>query len=168
MKIIEGLPFFDYPRAVPLPFGDSTQVSAFQMVLWMSLVPKGSLCPPNAIRFPVILDSNLANFTMRIQHFSSWATRAVGIVHRYGTEVIEGQLVDLLSCNLWLYPNLPGSADEIISGLPPHRIELDGGVRVYQQGNAGPHLPTLGLPAMAVAGLIVRIDGVSRSVDVET
>lgn len=182
--LIDELPFFGDKRDIKLPDGEPEKLKANQILLWMSIRPKGSSRPnASAPRFPVIFDSGLnISMTMRRSHFLKWVDhmqREQAYV-RSGRTSCNGRNVSLFSVEAWLYRNAPDTNDQILNQAP-NRIVLAEGLGVYDETKSpeeflivdklskdpGPRLPTLGILAITANQLSIHIDGKRRRVRIE-
>ena len=142
-----------------------------QIILWVALTPAEGPPPVGVSLLPAVLDTGFNDgFLIQEQQAEGWSGQALvarlrpmGVVHRVVPDVIEGRDADL-----WLYPNVPGTADPDPAGTPL-RLELPNGAIITPPGSPlKKDKPLLGLLAVAHNGLTVRLDGLARRVSVET
>jgi hypothetical protein len=143
--------------------GRSLRVYHDQIVLWATFTPNSHTLPsPNAVLFPVVLDTGFNDaFLMQQRQVETWFTPAflagigqIGPGLPIGRERIPGW--DLA---LWLYPNVPGTRDPDPAGTPVW-IDLPLGVPLTPPGSTSTkEKPLLGLRALRLNDLSLRIDG---------
>lgn len=157
-------------------------VRPHQIIVWVGVTPAGATTPPpDDRRFPAILDTgHNATFAITPDHLSAWAgIEWPELELEYGYEpAYHGVRVPHRRANVWLYPNQYGWRDFIDPTARPLLLELHRGLAVF--GNRvwlgtrgsehldGPRLPILGMEALAIAGVRLRIDTRELSVWLET
>jgi hypothetical protein len=157
--VLHNLPFFDEPTTATV-LGSPVHIRRDQIILWVSVERTGrAFLPPNAARFPAILDTgNSFNFAMAEHQLAQWTGLHVESFPRLGRIRVSGQEVPLLAANVWIHRNRPGQRDQFLD-RPPFCIELDAGIAVYPHGTPGaPRLPLLGLRALRRASLLLAVD----------
>jgi hypothetical protein len=165
--ILRQLPFPDKPSALVVGPGDVVAVHSFQVIVWVSLTPpKWTELPPQAPRFPAILDiGHSHNFSIREDHLRRWARIELPALRSLRSARVNRVRVPLVAANVWIHRNQPGQRDRF-TDAPPFRLELPRGIAVYPPATPGePRLPLLGLRALAVNNLVLTIDGQNRRAD---
>ncbi|MBX9624654.1 MAG: hypothetical protein K2X82_12675 [Gemmataceae bacterium] len=176
----------DQPWPPPLPVGlrrpdgsfvidpannQPLQVVHDQIVLWVSLTPRGWASPAGSALFPVVLDTGFNDtLLMRQEQADAWVGAAevarlplTNRTLRVGQDFVDGRDADL-----WLWPNVPGTRDPDPGGMPV-RLELPGGAWIAAVGSyVARDKPLIGLRLIRHNGLTVRLDGLARRVSVET
>lgn len=156
---LNNLPISESHRSVGTPDGNSTDIFPYQLIALASIFPSSiDELPPNPPKFPVLLDTgNNHNFSISERHLNAWAKfpiSAFSFLKNSSVVTADGRYHDkpLYEADIWLHSyNL---------GLPPLRIDLDGGFTFYPDvnKNPGPILPLLGARAMRTAGLKLIAD----------
>jgi len=167
--ILRQFPFFETHTTALAP-GGSVTVRPYQIVVWVSLHPMGRPdLPPDAPRFPAILDSGHShNFSITEEHLFHWAGFAPGALRTLGTIRIAGRRVPLVAANVWIHGNQSGQRD-VLAARPAFCIQLDSGIAVYPEGiPAVPRLPLLGLRGLRRADLQLHVDCRKCRVDLYT
>ncbi len=157
--ILRRLPFFETHTRAPVPGGGVT-IRPYQIIVWVSLYPMGRReLPPNAPRFPAILDlGHSHNFSITEEHLLAWAGFAPDTLRTLGSIRIAERRIPLLAANVWMHSNQPGHRDAFAS-RPPSCIQLDSGIAVYPHGTSSvPRLPLLGLRGLRRANLQLHVD----------
>lgn len=164
--LLHDVPFFDSHTTATLVDGTSIVVARRQIIVWVSISPLGcDECPPEARRFPAVLDTGFNHGLLLQQtHFQLWTGygltrsgfRAVGRLDVYGSQAT------LYEADLWLHPNLRGRRDEL-ARRPASRLSLELGVAVSPVADK-PRLPLLGMLAIRRNGLKLLIDGVRQRI----
>ncbi len=139
--------------------GQRVTVRPYQIIVWVSLAGwRTSVLPPQAPRFPALLDTGLNHhFSIRAEHLSAWAQLPVGGIRQVGDIRIGAQRLALHGAHLWLHANVPGHRDRF-RDVPARRLLLDRGIAVYPAGSAFPPLPTLGVRALVHNRLHLVVD----------
>jgi hypothetical protein len=157
--IIRDLPYFQEQTRVTVR-GRTLPVYSFQIVLWVSVCPKGlRTFDPNTPRFPAVLDPGFThNFLMREDQLIQWAGLRSEHLRELGHIKPHGERVPLRAANVWLHRNRAGQRDEF-EDAPPFCIELDSGIGVCPSAMArAPRLPLLGQRGLWCAELLSWID----------
>jgi hypothetical protein len=167
--ILRKFPFFE-THTTALVAGRGITVRPYQIIVWVSLHPMGRPdLPPNAPRFPAILDSGHShNFSITEEHLFRWAGFTPGALRTLGSVRIAGRRVPLLASNVWIHKNQAGYRD-VFAERPAFCIQLDSGIAVYPTGSpAIPRLPLLGLRGLRRADLQLHVDCRKCRVDLRT
>ncbi len=156
--ILHQLPFSE--RSEEAAVGtERVRVRPYQILVWVSLSLKSVLeLPPNASRFPAILDTgHNHNLSIRHQHLVRWAGIDPAQVPQLGNVREGGRRAALHALNAWLHPNEPGQRDRL-ADRPAYCLELPQGVTVYPDEANFPRLPLLGLRALVHNRLHLVLD----------
>ncbi len=131
--------------------------------LSITLVDEDAALPPGAIILPAILDTGF-NRTLEIDewHLLHWAGLRKDHLETIAKEKVrEGRKYDLCEANLWLH-RTPYQGPGTPRAVSPILLETSAQIRVMATtGKPNPRLPLLGLNALIVNKLQVRIDGES-------
>src|SRR5207249_2928359 len=119
----------------------------------------GQKLPPNARRFPAILDTGhnhtLAISEQQLREWVGWTPQAAPLIDHIR---VRGHKLPVVPAHIWICRNRPGKRDEILNG-PPFCVELGSGIAVFPDGTPGtPRLPLLGLRALRSAGLHLTVN----------
>jgi len=152
--IIDRCPFHDRETSVETLSGPMP-VRAYQLIVWAGISFEGDLSQP----FLVVLDTGHShNFSIREELLREWAGCEPGAMRRVGTIRVNERLVILRQAELALYPNVPGSRDELHG--EPRALEMSQGIVIArQQDPFATRLPTLGMRALARNRLQLVVDG---------
>ena len=116
---------------------------------------------------PVVLDTGFNDtFLMQQRQVEAWLTPAfLASVGKTGQELPIGrERIPGWDMALWLYPNVPGTRDPDPAGAPV-RLRLPVGMTLTPPGSAyTKEKPLLGLRAVRLNDLSLRIDGHLRRV----
>lgn len=167
--ILRALPFFAVPSAVTAGT-DVVAVRPYQIVIWVSVAAqKLPGLPPNARRFPAVLDiGHSHNFSIRDHHLRAWAGVATESLSVLRQARVNRVTVPLYGADVWIHPNDPDDRDRATAARP-YRLDLSGGIAVYPPDTLGePRLPLLGLRALVLNDLHLTIDGRRRRVALRT
>ena len=149
--------------------GRQLRVYHDQIILWAALSP-GAATPPGPPAFPVVLDTGYTDgFLMQQRQAEAWTPPAVFAQFSPNTRFLNvGPVrVPCWDAALWLYPNVPGTRDPDPAAAPV-LIDLPDGVPLTRPGSpAAKEKPLLGLRAVRLSGLKVRIDGMFLSVSID-
>ena len=139
-----------------------------QIVIWATLTLDSRTPPsPTAVLFPVVLDTGFNDtFLMQRRQVEAWLTPAFLVgVGMTGQELQIGrERIPNWNIALWIYPNVPGTRDPDPSGSPVW-LDLLVGIPLTPPGSAyTKEKPLLGLRAVRLNDLSLRIDGRLRRV----
>jgi hypothetical protein len=176
-SVLRALPYFDDMTEIVGP-GVREQILPRQIVLWVSVTPVEQFeLPPNAPRFPAILDTGLNDvFAIAPVHLRAWAGFHWSTLPEEDVELFYGDIpVPVRRATLWLHRNQYGWRDSIDPLRPPLEIELSDGITVYGNGEQvgkdsrtktlrAPRLPLIGLRAFTDMGCQLHIDCLRRLV----
>lgn len=142
-----------------------------QLVVWVCLAPRRMPAPTGLQPFPVVLDTGFTNtFLMQQEQAEAWASPGLvaGLTaNRNGLPLIGGTIRGR-DADLWLFPNVPGTRNPDPAGSPV-RLELPKGAWLSPPNFPGSkEKPLLGLRAIAFNRLTVHIDGLARTLGIDT
>ena len=166
-SILRHLPFHERADEMSVGF-ERIPVHPYQIIVWVSLTARSILeLPPNAPRFPAILDTGHGhNFSIHEQHLTNWARLSHDQLVQRGKTIVNGQEVPLHRARVWLHRNEPGKRDAI-ADQPPFLLDLPEGIALHP-GADFPRLPLLGLRALVRNRLHLNIDSDKRLVNLRT
>jgi hypothetical protein len=175
--VLRALPFANSKSQVTVA-GESVEIVPYQIVIWVGFAQIGEVLPQqDAPRFPAILDTGFSGtFAITPTRLQNWAGAAWNTLPFNHTLRLEYSNVEVphRGANLWIYPNQYGWRDLIDPLIPPHLLELHGGIAVFGDGVQvgkketaqliGPRLPLLGLRALSHARMQLHIDAAAQEV----
>ncbi|HEX5273308.1 MAG TPA: hypothetical protein VFW33_22580 [Gemmataceae bacterium] len=135
-------------------------ISAYEIVVWVSLASPDVLDPFELPRFPALLDTaHTHNFMIREVHLVRWARRRLDVLGLARGEVLQsGRRFPVHAARLWIHPNQPGYWNRL-SGAPPYRLKVPEGIIVSPPTSTYPRLPLVGLRAIVRNKLDLRVRG---------
>jgi hypothetical protein len=133
--------------------GGTVDLMPFQIVLSVSITPKGISPTRDTPRFPAVVD-NGCNLTFLLQerHLNAWARLQRAKLKKVGERHPYGKQSPVHAANVWLHPNTPGTRNDAANARP-FCIHLDPGIVVCSDDVRQPRLPLLGLPALSFGQL---------------
>ena len=139
-----------------------------QIILWATFTPDSHTPPsPNAVLFPVVLDTGFNDtFLMQQRQVEAWLTPAflAGVKLTRHELSVGRERIPCWDLALWIYPNVAGTRDADPAAAPVW-IDLPLGVTLTPPGSAyTKEKPLLGLRAVRLNDLSLRIDGRLRRV----
>jgi hypothetical protein len=167
-SIIRKLPYDDRHTKLTLPGGDNVLVLPYQIVIWISITPTNvKAVSKSTPRLPAVIDTGFNHsLLIREEHLSNWAGLAIEQLSPLATQITAyDRRVRLRAANVWLYSNRSGKRDELLN-KPPTQLPLYQQVAVCPSDVESPRLPLLGLRALTLAGLDLRVNGEQRSVTI--
>src|SRR5438132_1168718 len=111
--ILDKLPFYDDFTTVTVQ-GHSYQILPWQIVVWVSLGPKGVReLDPRVPRFPAILDTGFTDtFLIHEQQLRRFAgLRPEHLRRRSDMFRPHGRQIPIHAANIWMHRNQPGERD---------------------------------------------------------
>lgn len=169
MKIIDSLPYGIDPPPPVVVRGHSLPVKPYQIIVWVSVGVADLEWDARTPAFPAILDTgNTFTFTLFQRQLIQWAGMQPQLLRALGTIREGGNLYPCYKADVWLHSNVPGRVDRR-TDQAPLRLSLRKGIAVYPDGGPrSPHLPLLGLQALAENNLHVTIDSERRLVSLRS
>jgi hypothetical protein len=156
--ILRHLPFFA-EDTIAFVGEEMVRVKAYEIIVWVSLGPRGILEGQSLARFPAILDiAHTRNFSIQQDQLARWTRLSLSQLPIVGAVRQQGRRLPLHAANLWLHPNKPGQRDQW-ANRPPYRLRLPEGLAIYPAGEQFPRLPLLGLRLIARNKLRLTVDG---------
>lgn len=161
MYILRQFPFQDKPTTVKMN-GETILIRPFQIILWVSLGLGKNLVQISRC-FPAVLDTgHNHNFSIQERQLAGWTDLRPSNMPRLGLILVNRQEIPLISGELWLQRNRPGT-NELL--LKPFCLKIPQGIACYPEGTPNaPRLPLLGLRALVQNQLQLTIDGQGKTV----
>ena len=166
--ILDRLPFFDYPMTAILPSGEKVVIKSRQIIVWVAVtLPEIEKPPTPEERFPVVLDTGFNDsFLIREQHLFAWTQIDSSQLPTVSSLTVYGRRARVVDAALWLFRNVPGTRDDLMS-TTPDRVDVDNGIAICPTSFDQPRLPLLGLRTLRVANLRLSLDGATATVTLE-
>jgi hypothetical protein len=176
--VLRGLPYFDSHTQVKFPSEPRPiPVLASQIIVWCGLTRSTDFEPDPERHFPVIFDTGLShNFSIKAEQLTAWSGLRVEDLPIVGDSQIRvpgsrpdepPSLVPRHKIRLWIYGNLPGDRDPVLTEAP-FDLKVDNGVPVYPPGMPAPRLPLLGLRGLQWSKLRLLINSERRYLSLRT
>lgn len=146
---------------IPLTF------KRYQPVAWARLVPWGSTVHPDAVPFPVVIDSGLNDaFLIRASQVRAWSKlEPEDYVGQHAVRS-RGVAVKCYRFNVELFRLRAGNRTDVVAG----RLQTDKGVAVVppELESLFPEIPTLGVRAMVASRATFTVDGGGKTFSLRT
>jgi hypothetical protein len=169
--IIHNLPLVPAPTSVEVR-QQRIAVKPYQAVVWVSVTPIGS-APFDARTpcIPAILDLGFNGcFAIREEQLRRWAGLDPRLLAKFRMTHLRGAPAEERHADLWLHPNVSGSAT--VSRQHPFRVRLESSFFVLRPSDHPrddrPRLPLIGIRALVVGGLRLVVDGKRSRLSVRT
>ena len=168
-RFIEDLPWTDPASAsrqtVAAPNGSRILVLPQQIILWASITEEGlDQLPLQVPRIPILYDTGFNDgFLIRANHFWDWCgPELIQRLSPMPALIARGKPIRTMSADLWLFPNIAGTA-EIAQTPKPFRFKLPNGLTIADAGSGlASSLPLLGLLAISYNRCRTSEDGATE------